>query len=150
MIVRQFILKYQTIIYVTETSFEMASKLSQNWLPFFAKKLKISYILFLKILFKSHQYVAQILIKNVRRDFRLLVSVSVMITLNYHKNKCQLWKSILVVNLPLKLFTCYRFKCLYWKSGVAMHYLLYLYLDHMLAKCEPNHRVQNVQNFEFF
>ena len=32
----------------------------------------------------------------------------------------------------------------------SVHTLFDMYLDHMLAKLEPNRMVQNVQNFELF
>ena len=48
---------------VTETSSKMASTLSQKWLTFFPKKLKILYISCHTISFKFHQHVVQILTK---------------------------------------------------------------------------------------
>ena len=63
MIVFILIVKYQTIVPVTETSCKMASTLCQKWLTIFVKKPNILYGSDHTVLFKLHQHMAQIPIK---------------------------------------------------------------------------------------
>ena len=53
------------------------------------------------------------------------------------------------VNLPLKLYVAPVVN-INTGSFKFLHNLLDMYLDHMLAKYEPNCMVQNVQLFELF
>ena len=62
---------------------------------------------------------------------------------------CPIGKSTFAVNFPLNIFRA---------TGVnadngslkSLHTLFDTCLDHMLAKFEPNHMVQNVQNFDVY
>ena len=80
-IVFELIVRHQTIFFSHKNVFQNGvNAFSKTVNPFFAKKLKIVYILYHMILFKFHQHVIQILIEFVWRDLRLSMSASIMVT----------------------------------------------------------------------
>ena len=121
----------------------MASTLSQNWLTiFFAKKLKISYIFYRIILFKFHQHVNLMLINNQMMYGEIQTSNVSVIKVNI---KCLIDRKIsFTANLPLKLFGA-TIANPDTASLKFLHELFDTYLDHMLAKFEPNRMDQIVK-----
>ena len=81
----------------------------------------------------------QYLLNNVWKDFRLLLSASVITT----------WKTIFAVNLPFKLFRA-TVANTNTESLKSLYTLFDTYLDYMLAKFEPNRIVQDIQKLNFW
>ena len=108
------------------------------------KKLKILYSLDNTILFKFHQHVIHILIKEcMERLYTSNVSIS------NGNMKYPLGKSIFAVNLPLKLFPT-TIANVDIGSLKSLHSLFDKYLDHMLVKFEQNCMIQTTRIFELF
>ena len=104
----------------------MASTLSQIWLTIFLPKCsKCCTFLPIRLCSNFTSMWSKCLSTYLRRDFRLPMSASVMVT-----KKVRSETQFFFQKFAMKTFRCYRWKCWHWKTKVSQYIIWYVLGPH--------------------